>query len=170
VVSFDASNPGRATFVPGDGTGYLYFFNKDNAFWISLNSSKGDLESGWVEAQVKPASSAPFTDAYIAGSYMLGQMPIINATQNGNVGVFKMDTSGNVSGTISTAGEGDFSFDQSNTMTYSWDSTATGTGGFLMAQPGSSSGKGASCFVISPTKSVCTLQSDSSPSVLILQQ
>jgi hypothetical protein len=52
-------------------------------------------------------------------------------------------------------------------MTYSWDNTAPGTGTFLVAN-GSQSG--ASCAAISATKFVCTSQTDTAPSIEVIEQ
>jgi hypothetical protein len=167
AVAFDSSNPGRATFSPnssGDSY-YLYFFGADSAFTLGLNGggSPNYLETGWFE----PQTQTTFTDAALAGSYMYGQMPPMQESQYGNLGEVSLTSSGAVDFAQTTAGQGYFSFDQSSTMNYAWDSTADGT--FLVTNPGKG---GASCAVISssPLKIVCTLQSDSSPSVLIMQQ
>jgi hypothetical protein len=97
---------------------------------------------------------------------MLGQMPVMQETKKGNVGEFHLDNAGNITGGITSAGEGYFTWDQSSPMSYTWDTTAPGTGTFLIG----SGEKGASCAVISSTKAACVLNGDSSPSVMILQQ
>ena len=63
-----------------------------------------------------------------------------------------------------------FSFAQPMTMQYNWD--PLNQFAFLITNPtpGNSGKGGASCIVINATKFVCTLQSDSSPSVLIMQK
>jgi hypothetical protein len=165
AVTFDTSNPGRATFSPGGSDSvYLYFFNNNSAIELDL-SSNGYLESGWVEAQ----SQTTFTDAAVAGNYMLGQLPPMSATQNGNVGEFDLSSAGGITGGITTAGEGYFTWDQAQTMTYSWDTSVAGAGTFLVADPSNPGKGGASCAVISATKAACIIQSDKA-SVLILQQ
>jgi hypothetical protein len=97
---------------------------------------------------------------------MLGQMPEMQQTQKGNVGEFDLDSAGNITGGITSAGEGYFTWDQSSPMSYTWDKTAPGTGTFLLGN----GSKGASCAVISSTNAACIINGDSSPSVLILQQ
>jgi hypothetical protein len=91
----------------------------------------------------------------------------MQATQHGNVGLLNVSSSGAITGGLTEAGQGDFSYDQSQNLgTLSWDSTAPGTGTFLIG----SGSKGISCAVISATKIVCTFNADSSPGVMILQQ
>jgi hypothetical protein len=162
AITFDSSYPGRATFVSGPGhTSYLYFYDIGSALEMDLGS--GYLSTGWIEAQTQTT----FTDAALVGTYLFGQLPPMQATQHGNVGELSLDSAGNITGGISEAGQGDFSYDQSQNMgTLIWDSTAPGTGTFLIG----SGSKGASCAVISATKIVCTLNADSSPGVLIFQQ
>jgi hypothetical protein len=63
-----------------------------------------------------------------------------------------------------TGGAGVFSFAQPfSGLTYNWDTTATGTGTFLIPSAGMS------CAVINPTKAVCTNQTGF-PSINIPQQ
>jgi hypothetical protein len=162
AVTFDSSNLGRATFTPGTDSGYLYFFNNNSAFFLDSNGANGYLETGWME----PQTQTTFTDTTLAGYYMLGQMPVMQETKKGNVGEFHLDNAGNITGGITSAGEGYFTWDQSSPMSYTWDTTAPGTGTFLIG----SGEKGASCAVISSTKAACVLNGDSSPSVMILQQ
>jgi hypothetical protein len=164
TFTFDSSYPGRVTFAPGGSdSAYLYFFDNGTAFELDLNGS-GYLQTGWVE----PQTQTTFTDVAVAGNYLFGEMPPpMQATQHGNVGEFNFSSSGAITSGITEAGQGDFSYDQSKSMgTLSWDSTAPGTGTFLIG----SGSKGISCAVISATKIVCTFNADSSPGVMILQQ
>jgi len=69
AVTFDSSNPGRATFSPGNGTFYLYMFDKNSALEMNVTSSGDPEGAGWVE----PQSQTTFTDAAVAGNYMVGQ-------------------------------------------------------------------------------------------------
>jgi hypothetical protein len=163
TLTFDSTYAGRVTF-PGDTghTSYLYFYDNSSALYMDLGSS-GYLQTGWVE----PQTQTTFTDAALAGNYLFGQLQPMQATQHGNVGELNVSSGGAITGGLTEAGQGDFSYDQSQNMgTLSWDSTAPGTGTFLIG----SGDKGVSCAVISATKTVCTLNADSDPSVLILQQ
>jgi hypothetical protein len=163
-LTFDSSNLGRATVTVNGSTDtmYAYFFNTGSAFQIDFNGSEGYLATGWTE----PQTATTFTDAAVAGNYLFGQLPRPEPTSNGNAGEFDLSNSGNVTGGITTAGVGDFSYDESISMTYSWDPTVTGTGSFLVG----SGSKGLSCIVISSTKDACIFNGDDSPSVAILQQ
>ncbi len=159
---------GLTTLKPGNGEVYMELFGIDNTFIMSVDGD-GSFESGWVEPQVQPASSAPFGFAYIKGTYLIGQMPAMDPTQNGNVGEFTLDQSGNISGAISQGGESGLTFDQSMNLSYTWDSTTYGS--FIITDPSDTSGKGGiSCVAINAQKFACTMQSDKSPSVLLFQQ
>jgi hypothetical protein len=170
TVTFDSSNPGRATLSPGGNVlVYLYLFNNNSAFLLDFDNGGGYLETGWVE----PQSQTTFTYAAVAGTYLFGQLPRPEPTSNGNAGEFILSscTSGSAScgltGSITTAGAGNFTYDQSfGSMTYNWDTTVTGTGSFLFG----SGNKGGSCIVISAMRAACIGNADSGPSVMILQQ
>jgi hypothetical protein len=163
TLTFDSTYAGRATFAPGGSdSAYLYFFDNGAAFELDLQGS-GYLQTGWIE----PQTQTTFTDAALAGNYLFGQLSPMQATQHGNVGELNVSSSGVITGGLTEAGQGDFSYDQSQNMgTLIWDPTAPGTGTFLIG----SGSKGISCAVISATKIVCTLNADSSPGVLIFQQ
>ena len=160
-VTFDTSYPGRATFSTPDSN-YIYFFNTNTAFYLELSGSEHLLQTGWMENQAQTT----FTNAAIAANYMMGQMPLLTGSQNGNVGEFSLDSSGGISGAISTAGEGYFTYASPLSMSYAWDTTTLGVGAFLINNPGKS---GASCAVITASKFVCLLQSDD-PSVMVLEK
>ena len=163
TVTFDTSNPGRATFSPGSDTAFLYFFNNNSALYMDFNGSEGWLESGWLE----PQSQTTFTDAALAGDYMFGVMPVVmEPTTSVPIGEFDLLSNGAYTDEVTLAGMGSFTFDQSGSGTYSWDTSATGTGSFLEG----SGSSGTSCIVISSTRAACILNTDNSPSVLILQQ
>jgi hypothetical protein len=161
-LTFDSSNPGRASVSLGSSEWmYLYFFNNNSAFMVDFANS-GYLKSGWLEAQ-----SATFDSSAMAGSYMLGKLPPLDTTDNDVVGVLTLDGSGNITGGVSTAGEGNFSWDQSaGTMSITGETVTTTYGGFLIG----SGNKGLSCVVISATKSVCLENAASDASMMTLQQ
>ncbi len=162
VLTFDSTHSGRVTFSSASGTDYLYLFNTNSAFEMSIKDN-GSVDSGWLEPQTQTA----FTDAMLANRYLFGELPLLSAKSNGNVGEYNLTGSSGITSAISTAGEEESSWDQLVNMTYDWDATAPGTGTFLIA---SSTSQAASCAVINSTKFVCTSQSDSSPSIKILQQ
>jgi hypothetical protein len=159
TVTFDSLNPGRAWISVGSNEWmYLYFFNSNSAFLINFTNG-GYLKSGWLEPQ-----SGTFTDAGMAGNYMLGKLPPLDASDNDAVGEVAADGNGNLTGGVSTAGAGDFSWDQSLSMTYSWDSATYGA--YIIG----SGNKGMSCVVISATNSVCMENGASDASMMMLQQ
>jgi hypothetical protein len=162
ALSFDSAHPGRATFQLGSDTAYLYLFNNSTAFELRVKEN-GSLDSGWFE----PQTQTTFTDAALAGNYVLGELPLLNGSSSGNVGEFVLSGSGAINGSTTAAGEENLSWDQSISMIYSWDTTAPGTGTFLVAN---GTQQAASCAVISSTKFVCTLQADPAPSIEVMQQ
>jgi hypothetical protein len=162
--TFDAANPGRVYFSPGGGgdTVYLYFFNANTALFLDMNGNKGNLSTGWVEAQ----KQTTFSNTALAGSYLLGEMPAMQASQSGQVGVVTVSNAGSITGNISEAGEGEFNFDQSQTgMSYNWLSTTYGT--FSVSGGG---GGGSTCMVIGGGKVVCIDNTSTEPGVTVLQQ
>jgi hypothetical protein len=166
ALTFDSTHPGRATFPSASGTTYLNFFNTGSAFEMSVNSN-GSVDSGWLEPQTAPQTQTAYTDAALAGNYLFGELPLLNVGSNGNVGEYDLTGSGAITGDLSAAGENNFSWDQSMSMTYGWDATAPGTGTFLIANGAQG---GASCAVINATKFVCASQTDPAPSVQVIEQ
>jgi len=159
-VTFDTTNPGRATFVPGSGTGYLYMYS-NNAAGILVVDGKGELYGGFVD----PQTQTTFTDAALAGTYMLGQFQPLKPKDVG-VGEVDLASGGDISGAVSTGGESSFTWDGPQTgLTYSWLSNTHGS--VSVADNGNSN---ESCAVISSTKFVCIQNTKSTPIVQIFQQ
>ena len=163
AVTFDTSNPGRATFPAGESSGYLYFFNNNAAFELDL-SGNGFLASGWMVAQ----SQTTFTDAAVAGIYMIGKLPPTGQGDSDNIGEAIIASSGTVTGSQTKAGEGEFDWDEplsGQSLTYSWLSATDGTFSIL------SSGEAQlTCAVISSTELVCSENNSESANVNIMQQ
>jgi hypothetical protein len=162
ALTFDTVHPGRATFTSATGTTYLYLFNNNSAFEMGVKDN-GSVDSGWMEQQTQTT----FTSAALAGNYLFGNLPLLNIEPTSSVGVFGVTGSGTINAALTTASRGNLSWDQSTSMTYSWDATAPGTGTFLVAN---GTQAGASCAVISATKFVCASQTDPAPSVEVMQQ
>lgn len=161
-LTFDTANPGRATFPAGSsGTGYFYLFNNANGFFLDIDNN-GEIDFGYSEAQTQTT----FTDAALAGTYAMGEMPRLVWDDNQNVGVFKLGSAGNITGEISQAGVGSSSFDQSGSLTYNWDSATYGT--FLMNISGKSNGL--SCAVVTSTRFVCMEQASQNGHMMIFQE
>jgi hypothetical protein len=162
ALDFDTAHPGRVTFQSASGSTYLYLFNSNSAIEMSVGD-KGSVDTGWLEIQTQ----TDFTSAALAGNYLFGELPLLNAASNGSVGEFNLTGSGTIIEAVTTTGAGDLSWDQAADMTYAWDATAPGTGTFLVANGAQG---GASCAVIHSTKSVCIPQNDPSPSVEVIEQ
>jgi hypothetical protein len=162
ALTFDLAHPGRATFQSASGTTYLYLFNNTSAFEMSADDN-GSLDSGWLESQTQTS----FTNAALAGNYLFGDLSQLNIEPSGSVGVFGVTASGAINADLTTTSRGNLSWDQSTSMTYSWDTTVPGTGAFLVANGAQG---GSSCVVISATKFVCASQADPTPSVQVVEQ
>jgi len=166
ALTFDTSNPGRATLIPGSGGElYLYFFGVNNAFMLSVDGN-GGYNAGWLEKQTAPTIS----NTALAGTYMAGPLPMIKATAIPSVGEYKFagtTIAAGVSTGIPTIPGITFNFDAPVNMSYLLASTTYGT---ITISNGS--GGFASCIAISsaPIKLACTLQSDPAPSIFLLQQ
>ncbi len=115
---------------------------------------------------MEPQSQTTFTDAAVAGNYMVGKLPMMEPASDDIAGQYDLLSNGNYTGGLTTAGEGDFSYDQSISGAYNWDTSVTGTGSFLVG----SGSSGLSCVVTSSTRAACIVNADTSPSVMILQQ
>jgi hypothetical protein len=162
ALTFDSAHPGRATFQSASGTTYLYLFNNTSAFEMSVGDN-GSLDSGWLESQTQTT----FTNTALAGNYLFGDLSQLNIEPSGSVGVFGVTGSGAINAALTTTSRGNLAWDQSTSMTYSWDASAPGTGAFLIAKVAQS---GASCAVITATRFVCASQTDPAPSIEVLEQ
>jgi hypothetical protein len=162
ALAFDSAHPGRAIFPSVSGTTYLYLFNNSSALAMSVGDN-GSLDSGWLEPQAQTA----FTNAALAGSYLFGNLPLLNFKSSNSVGVFSVTADGAVNAALTTTSPGILYWDQSASMAYSWDQTAPGTGAFLVANGAQA---GASCAVINATKFVCVSQTSLAPSVEAIEQ
>ena len=145
-----------------ESSGYLYFFNNNAAFELDL-SGNGFLASGWMVAQ----SQTTFTDAAVAGTYMMGNPPTSQGDSD-SVGEAIIASSGTITGSQTKAGEGEFNWAESLSgqgLTYSWLSATDGTFSIL------SSGEAQlTCAVISSTELVCSENNSESANVNIMQQ
>jgi len=161
AVTFDSTIPGHATIGVQSGTIDLYFFDTDSAFEMSLGGGENPVESGRMEPQTQSA----FTDAALAGTYMMTEIAPLEVNALDQNGELTVGSDGSLQGQFTSGGEGTYNFDQSFSATYAWDTTATGTGTFLAASPASWS-----CAVISSTRFVCVDQTAQPPAMRIFQQ
>jgi hypothetical protein len=160
-ATFDTSNPGRLTVNTGPGsTTVIYLANTNAGIEVGVGGGTNSLESGFFENQTQ----ATFTDAALAGDYMIGLLPVESAMKHDTVGEFDVTSSGTATAGASSGGQGVFNYDQAQSYDYSFDSTAPGTGTFLLTN-----GDG-SCAVLTSTRAVCTSQSDSVGTILVLQK
>jgi hypothetical protein len=118
------------------------------------------VETGWLESQTQTT----FTNAALAGDYLLGKLAPLSASSNDAIGEFNMLSSGNITGSATTAAMGGFTWDQAMSLSYSWASLTYGT--FTTG----SGTKDFSCAVISSTKDVCIVNGSGSGEMMILQQ
>jgi hypothetical protein len=97
---------------------------------------------------------------------MQGGLPPESPAAGGSVGEGEVFNTGNITSSISNAGEGDFSFDKTQSgLTYRWPSSVLGR--FSIADGGQAND---SCIVISSSRVVCIDNTSSQPSVTILQR
>jgi hypothetical protein len=166
ALAFDPVNQGRATLPSASGVTYLYLFNANSAFEMTVKDN-GSFDSGALEPQSLPSSQTTFTDASLAGQYLSGELPLLSLNANACVGVYNLSASGAITGAITLAGQDELAWDQTLSTSYAWDSTAPGTGTFLIANGAQGE---ASCAVINTTKFVCASQADPAPSLQLIQE
>ena len=166
ALTFDSTHPGRASYTTASGTTYLYFHNADSAFAMSVGGS-GAVDSGRLEAQTAAQTANAFSDAALAGNYLLGELPIMDVPPTGYAGVYDLSVGGAIGGAASTASQGALGWDQALSTSVAWDATAPGSGGFLVANGAEGA---ASCAAIGATKFVCVSESATAPSVEVMQQ
>jgi hypothetical protein len=157
AVMFDSNSPGRATI--NGGSGVLYLFDTNSAFEISLGGGQNPIESGRME----PQTQTTFTDAALAGTYMMTEMAPLESNAPDQNGELTVGSDGSLKVHFTVGEPGKYYFDQSMNATYAWDTTGTGT--FLAASPASWS-----CAVINSTRFVCVDQTVNPPAMRIFQQ
>jgi hypothetical protein len=162
MLAFDSANPGRASLQTASGTTYLYFYNANRAFVMSVGAN-GSMDSGWLESQTQTT----FTNAALTGSYLFGELPLLGVQPTAYTGEYNLSASGAITAGVTTSAQGILSWDQSLSATYAWDTTATGSGGFIITNGAQGT---ASCAVLSATRFACIPQSDPAPSVQIARQ
>jgi len=161
--TFDAANPGRVTVNPGGGTDMLYLYLYDNNAGFELNvnpkTGSGNVDGGFFDAQTQTT----FTDAAVAGTYLLGQFPPVKP-KDVSVGEVDVAGSGSITADISDGGPSDFTWDQSQSgLSYTW---LANNYGVLSVTGGSTD---STCIVISTTKFACIANTKAIPQVQIFQ-
>ena len=166
ALAFDSVHPGRATLPSAGGVTYLYLFNANSAFEMTVQDN-GSFDSGALEPQSLPSSQSTFSDASLAGQYLSGELPLLSLDANAGVGVYNLSASGAITTAITLAGQDQLAWDQPLSTSYAWDSTAPGTGTFLIANGPQGE---ASCAVINTTKFACASQTVPAPSLQLMQE
>jgi hypothetical protein len=161
TLAFDSSNSGKATI--NSSTSFLYFFDNMSAFELSFDTNHSYyLETGRIE----PQTQTTFTNAAVAGTYLYGRVAPLAADKDNQAGEVSVSSSGALTGLISAAGVGNFSWDESqNVGNLTWLSSTYGT--FSIPEGGTDV---AACAVISSEKIVCIDGSSSSATMIILQK
>jgi hypothetical protein len=166
----DSSNVGRFTANSGTNTtAYVYLYNNSEGVILDVNNSGtscsdgyGSVDAGYIETQ----TATTFTNAALAGNYMLGQFPPFTSTATATVGETSIGSSGTYSSNASNGGQGDFNWDQATSgLTYGWSSQTYGT--LSIENPG---GTESSCAVISGTRMACIQNTSNPPTIFLLQQ
>ncbi|MGC9159433.1 MAG: hypothetical protein ACP5FH_10615, partial [Terracidiphilus sp.] len=104
--------------------------------------------------------------AGLAGAYMIGKLPPMQANTNDSVGELALAGTGSISGNITNAGQGEFSWDTAQSgLSYSVLSSTYGSYSLL-----GTGGGGTTCVVVSATNSICMDDGSSSANMTILQQ
>jgi len=165
-LAFDPNNPGRASFVTAAGTTYLYFYDANKAFEMTVGNN-GSVDSGRLEAQSAAQLQNAFTGAALQGSYLFGERPLLSLQPTAYLGEYTLSSSGAITAGVTTSSKAILSWDQSFSPTYAWDSTVTASGGFFIHNGAQGA---ASCAPISATQFACIPQTDPAPSVQIMQQ
>ena len=141
---------------PHGGERILDFWSPDEAFTLSTDGN-GGYNTGWLEKQ----TVATIGDSALAGTYMVGPLPLTTEAANAKVGEYTLKAAPPSRPGYSTAGPGVFAYDQTENLSYLLASTtdgaftiSNGTGGY------------AGCIAISslPIKIACTLQERPGPS------
>jgi hypothetical protein len=162
AINFDPAHPGRAIFPLAGGTTYLYLFNNNIAFTMSVEEN-GSLDSGMME----PQTQTSFTNSALAGNYLFSNLAQLNIEPSSTVGILNVTASSMINANFTTASRGNLVWDQSSGTTYIWDASAPASGTFLITNGTQS---GAACAVISVSKFVCTSQNDPTPTIQLAEQ
>ncbi|MDR3771845.1 MAG: hypothetical protein P4L26_00765, partial [Terracidiphilus sp.] len=92
------------------------------------------LETGWLE----PQTQATFTNAALAGTYMLGEVHL--KPGDASVGETVVASNGTIAASVSTGGQNSFSFDSAQSgLSYTWLNSTYGS--FSLTQTGQSGGE-----------------------------
>jgi hypothetical protein len=161
-ITYSATAQGRVIIPssPGNNPPMFYLVNANQAFFLNQGSS---VESGFFQSQ----TGSPFSNSSASGTYAFGEIDPQVANSSDNLGVASF-ASPNINVTDDQNGSGGQNLGQSQSFTYSIDSTGLGT----IPSSGSSctiSASSTTCqtiiFIISPTKAVIMDTQSSNPKI-----
>jgi len=162
-IAFDPNYPGRATYSPGGDSSFLYFYDNNSAFELDLNGSDGYLETGSMEPQTQNV----FSNTALAGNYLYGRMTPMTEDKSDESGFVQVGSTGAVTGGTSSAGQGNFSWDQPvpSNLNANWLSATYGT--FSIPESATES---MVCGVITAKKFVCFDNTSTSGTMSVFEQ
>lgn len=161
-ITYSVTAQGRVIIPssPGNTPPMFYLVNANQAFFLNPG---GNVESGFFQSQ----TGGPFTNTSATGTYAFGEIDPQVANSSDNLGVASF-ASPNINVTDDQNGSGGQNLGQSQSFTYSIDSTGLGT----IPSSGSSctiSASSTTCqtliFIISPTKAVIMDTQSSNPKI-----
>jgi len=155
---------GRITVVPTGGNNvYFYLYDENSGFMLDPGSvTNPNVGFGWMEHQTQTS----FTNAAVAGTYVLDAMPAMEADGGESSGYVTIDaSSGAVTGANDSAGQSYTDYNLPISASWAWSSTVFGRADVSMGgQPQ------LSCYAISTTKNVCMENHANHPDIQRLQK
>jgi hypothetical protein len=163
-LTYSVTSTGRMTFTSGTNQPVLYLVSPNQAFFLNGNTN---VDTGFFQSQ----TGGPFTNSSASGAYAFGAIDPqdANADHNSGVATFTPATT-NISVTEDKNGNGSQNTGQTQSFTYSIDST-----GLVHIPSGCTiSATSTTCqtvlFVISPTKAVIMDTSSTNPNIQVADQ
>jgi hypothetical protein len=163
-LMYSVTSTGRMTFASGTNQPVLYLVSANQAFFVNGNTN---VDTGFFQSQ----TGGPFTNSSASGAYAFGAIDPqdANADHNSGVATFTPATT-NISVTEDKNGNGSQNTGQTQSFTYSIDST-----GLVHIPSGCTiSATSTTCqtvlFVISPTKAVIMDTSSTNPNIQVADQ
>jgi len=163
-LTYSVTSTGRMTFTSGTNQPVLYLVSPNQAFFLNGNTN---VDTGFFQSQ----TGGPFTNSSASGAYAFGAIDPqdANADHNSGVATFTPATT-NITVTEDKNGNGSQNTGQTQSFTYSIDST-----GLVHIPSGCTiSATSTTCqtvlFVISPTKAVIMDTSSTNPNIQVADQ
>jgi hypothetical protein len=163
-LTYSVTSTGRMTFASGANQPVLYLVSTNQAFFLNGNTN---VDTGFFQSQ----TGGPFTNSSASGAYAFGAIDPqdANADHNSGVATFTPATT-NITVTEDKNGNGSQNTGQTQSFTYSIDST-----GLVHIPSGCTiSATSTTCqtvlFVISPTKAVIMDTSSTNPNIQVADQ